>query len=276
MHKGRWARVLAAGFLAVLAAGVTAGCQGNNRVIDPLPDPPMGALRADGGPAIPRIGGMGDVGPSPWQYQPAPPRPPTPTDGGRGPTPGPPRTGPGYRIVIDPGHGGKDDGATSVYGLREKRVNLAVALEVGRLLQQRGQNVLMTRATDVYVALDDRARIANNFKANLFVSIHSDSAENASADGFSIYVSRSASQQSRSLGANVEAAMRAAGRRRHGKDVVKNADFRVLVQTACPAILVELGFLSNRREAAMLGQTTFQSRQAQAVARGICNALGVR
>ena len=74
-------------------------------------------------------------------------------------------------IVIDPGHGGKDPGA-SAHGVTEKNVNLAIGLELERILTLQGFRVIMTRRTDVYLQLQERTDIANNVNADLFVSVH--------------------------------------------------------------------------------------------------------
>lgn len=81
-----------------------------------------------------------------------------------------------FTIVIDPGHGGRDCGARGFFS-NEKDINLKVALELGRLLERNNPDVtvLYTRKTDVFLALDERARIANKAKADLFVSIHTNS-----------------------------------------------------------------------------------------------------
>ncbi|MDD5303703.1 MAG: N-acetylmuramoyl-L-alanine amidase, partial [Elusimicrobia bacterium] len=82
-------------------------------------------------------------------------------------------------IVIDPGHGGKDPGATGVHGTREKDVNLAEALELSRVLKERGDfDVLLTRDEDVFIPLSDRSELANSRDADLFVSLHCNAAGN--------------------------------------------------------------------------------------------------
>ncbi|MBN2592051.1 MAG: N-acetylmuramoyl-L-alanine amidase [Sedimentisphaerales bacterium] len=170
-------------------------------------------------------------------------------------------------VVIDPGHGGKDPGATSVLGYYEKDVNLAVALDVARLLDQRGLRVKMTRTDDYFVELEDRAAIANNLDADLFVSIHADSFPKSSRRGYTIYIAKSASFSSRKAANVIARSMSGTGLNSFG---VQTANYHVLTATRGPAVLVELGYLSNRQEAAMLRSSSFQDRLAQAVADGIC------
>jgi N-acetylmuramoyl-L-alanine amidase len=176
-------------------------------------------------------------------------------------------------IVIDPGHGGKDPGAISPIGLQEKDVNLAVSKEVVRLLKQKGFRVSMTRSTDVFIELNERAAIANRREAGLFVSIHADSCRNPGARGYTLYVAREASAESRRAAKAVEEALGAGEIKSRG---VRKANYRVLVRTNGPAILVELGFLSNTTEAKMLARPSVQSALAERVARGIESYLAGR
>jgi N-acetylmuramoyl-L-alanine amidase len=169
-------------------------------------------------------------------------------------------------VVIDAGHGGKDPGATSVLGFYEKGINLAVAGEVARLLEQRGLRVKMTRTSDYSVELEDRAAVANDLDADLFVSIHSDSFPESSRRGYTIYIARSASSSSRQAASAIARSMSGTGLNSFG---VQTANYHVLTETRCPAVLVELGYLSNRSEAALLRSGSFQDRLAQALADGI-------
>ena len=169
-------------------------------------------------------------------------------------------------VVIDAGHGGKDPGATSVLGFYEKHVNLAVASEVARLLSDKGVKVRMTRSGDSFIELEERAAIANRLKADLFVSIHSDSFPESSRRGYTMYVARSASSDSFRAAGAIDRAMSRTGLASHG---TQTADFRVLTDTRGPAVLVEMGYLTNRREAALLKDPYFQNRLAQAIANGI-------
>jgi N-acetylmuramoyl-L-alanine amidase len=103
-------------------------------------------------------------------------------------TPAPaPREG-GWTIVLDAGHGGHDPGSIGPRRVREKDVTLAVVRQLAaRLREEEGLRVVLTRSTDEFVALGERTRIANREKADLFVSIHANSAENPSAEGFETY-----------------------------------------------------------------------------------------
>jgi len=169
-------------------------------------------------------------------------------------------------VVIDAGHGGKDPGATSVLGFYEKGINLAVARKVAWLLGQKGLRVKMTRTSDYFVGLEDRAAIANNLRADLFVSIHSDSFPKSTRRGFTVYIARSASSSSRRAASAIVRSMSGTGLNSFG---TQTASYHVLTGTRGPAVLVEMGYLSNRREAALLRSSSFQNRLAEAVADGI-------
>lgn len=90
------------------------------------------------------------------------------------------------RIVVDPGHGGKDPGAVRSR-MREKDWNLAVGKELAALLKKAGFEVKMTRDNDTFIALSERSKMANNFKADLFVSVHTNASKNKNAHGFQVY-----------------------------------------------------------------------------------------
>ena len=98
-------------------------------------------------------------------------------------------------IVIDPGHGGHDPGTTSVLGYEEKTINLKVARILASMLQDQGFHVVMTRNSDVYPTLEERAAIANRVGADLFVSIHADSNPSPEINGFTVFVAREASRK---------------------------------------------------------------------------------
>lgn len=90
-------------------------------------------------------------------------------------------------IVLDPGHGGKDPGAIGYSGVYEKNITLAMAKELKVILEKEGYKVHLTRSTDIFIPLRDRVKIARKYNADLFMSIHADSAVNRSAKGLSVY-----------------------------------------------------------------------------------------
>jgi len=173
-------------------------------------------------------------------------------------------------VVIDAGHGGKDPGATSCLQFQEKTVNFAVAQKVASLLGQSGVKAIMTRSNDAFIELEERAAIANRYDADLFVSIHADSCPDSSTRGFTMYVSRSASWSSRRAASAIAKSLAKTGLSSRG---TQKADFRVLVETRGPAVLIELGYLSNSSDAGLLRDSSFQSRLAQAIASGINDFL---
>lgn len=174
-------------------------------------------------------------------------------------------------VVIDAGHGGQDPGAISCTGYYEKTITLSVARKVATLLRQKGLKVVMTRDSDEFPELEERAAIANRNNAQLFVSIHCDSMENSSKRGFTIYVARSASRASRQAAEAIAQAMIKTGLDNQG---VREADYKVLIYTQGPAVLVEMGYISNYHEAGLLRDSSFQNRLAEALANGVANFLG--
>jgi len=173
-------------------------------------------------------------------------------------------------IVIDPGHGDHDPGTTSITGVHEKTVNYDVAEKVAAILERRGLGVTMTRQRNEYIELEARAEIANRRNADLFVSIHADSAPTPSARGFTVYIANAASADSQRAARDIARAMATTGMESRG---VRREDYRVLVTTRGPAVLVEMGYLSNRQDAARLQDSAFQDKLAAAIATGIIDYL---
>jgi N-acetylmuramoyl-L-alanine amidase len=169
-------------------------------------------------------------------------------------------------VVIDAGHGAHDPGTISPAGIQEKDINLRVAAKVARLLEERGIGVVMTRWQDQFIELEERAAIGNRRKADLFVAIHADSAPSSSAEGFTIYVAPGASAGAYRAAHAVNQAMEKTGMNNRG---IREEDYRVLVNTEGPAVLIELGYLSNPQDAARLADDRFRDRLAQAIADGI-------
>jgi N-acetylmuramoyl-L-alanine amidase len=173
------------------------------------------------------------------------------------------------KMCVDAGHGGADPGAIgdSPSRLEEKAFTLALAALLEAELESRGHWVTLTRREDRTLELEARAAFANRLEADIFVSIHANSAVDADAEGMEVYHHPGSSIGHR-LGQNVLAAMLAAfpDHRNRG---VKSANFAVLRRTRMPAILVECEFLSNPRQLRFLADPASRRRLAAAIATGI-------
>jgi len=183
-----------------------------------------------------------------------------------------------YKICIDPGHGGFDPGAVGPSGLKEKDVTLSIGLKLREKLQLQGINVVMTRDRDTALGnnenddLINRATVANNAKADYFVSIHCNSA-GPTAYGTETFAYKAGGQGEKLAQAIQEQLIHTIGLRNRG---VKFANYAVLRNTNMPAVLVETAFISNPAEEKLLADDAWRDRFAEAIAIGICNHLGIQ
>lgn len=176
------------------------------------------------------------------------------------------------KIVIDPGHGGKDPGAVGPSGIKEVNINLQVALMVAKKLQKAGLSVKLTRTTNTFVDLQPRCDIANSWMADYFVSIHCNAASTPQAHGTETYCYKFGGK-GEVLAKAIQAELIAAtGRANRG---VKEANFYVLRKTSMPAVLTELAFISNLVEERLLTSAAYQEKCAMAIAKGIGKVIGV-
>jgi N-acetylmuramoyl-L-alanine amidase/putative methionine-R-sulfoxide reductase with GAF domain len=211
---------------------------------------------------------------------------------------------PKLRIVVDAGHGGWDLGTVGRHGLLEKDLVLEVAQRLGKLLESRlGWEVIYTRQDDNYIALDERAQRANQAQADLFISVHANYSDLASARGVETYYTNFFStpntqdpearptankgtvtasltpaelhdrvEQSRRLAASVQRSlygmlsMKNPGLRDRG---VKEAGFVVLTETAMPGILAEVSFVSSPTDEQKLRSDGYREQIAEALYKGI-------
>lgn len=171
-------------------------------------------------------------------------------------------------VVIDPGHGGRDPGAT-VGHLREKDINLAVAQRIHRALRLQGLPVSMTRLADRFVSLRERAD-AGVPPAQVLLSIHTDAAPHAQATGSTVFVSPNASPKALLFAGCIAAEL---AQLPIGARGIKPETFYLLHHTACPAVMVELGFLTHPEDRELLSCEEYQDRLAEAIARGVSEAL---
>ena len=212
------------------------------------------------------------------------------------------------RIVIDPGHGGHDEGTHGAHGLIEKELVLDVALRLGKLIEQHmDAEVVFTRRDDTFIPLEGRTTLANEKKADLFLSIHANSSpvpritgvetyylnfpsstdaadvasrENATSDK-SIFELRDLvqkitlhdkSEESKEFAGRIQASLYAFSSRNFPGEYnrgVKKAPFVVLIGASMPSILAEIGFLTNTREEALLKKPDYRQKLAEALYGGI-------
>lgn len=167
-------------------------------------------------------------------------------------------------VVVDAGHGGKDNGAFRRYGGAEKNATLDVATRLAEKLRESQFHVIMTRADDTFIPLDDRAAISNRQKNAIFVSVHFNDSGRRGIRGFETYYH---SPVARQLAYRIqEHLMTLPGAVNRG---VKTANFRVLRKAAYPAVLVECGFLSNRSEGAAARSASRRDNLADKIAEAI-------
>jgi len=210
------------------------------------------------------------------------------------------------KIVIDPGHGGKDPGAIGRRGLKEKDVTLKLAKMLRKKLSPSVQKIVMTRQTDVFIPLEERTAIANGQDADLFVSIHINASNRRAASGVETYtLNISNNEEARRLAARENATSRRSvsdlefilndliktaktndsvrlatavqaqvaenlrRKYRTRSNGVKGAPFYVLVGTKMPSILVEVSFISNPREEKLLRDERYLNEITEGISRGL-------
>ena len=220
-----------------------------------------------------------------------------------------------FRVVIDPGHGGEEDGAIGAGGTKEKDVTLAIAKDLASELRRKlGAKVYLTRTSDKTLTLDQRSAFAVSKKADLFISIHANASKDRGVSGIETYylnnatdeaAARLAKLENKSTARNLsevehiistmlqnydaaesvdlagEVQERLAKRinRSHGKVKdrgVRSAMFYVLVGAKCPAILVETAFISNPKEEKLLEDEKYQRSVADAISDGVKGYLKLR
>ena len=167
-------------------------------------------------------------------------------------------------VVIDAGHGGHDTGARAVKGAPEKQLALDTARRVSRILRASGLRVVETRSGDYFISLDKRVSRSNSLRNVVFVSIHYNWVKRSKASGVETFYYSSRSSR---LAANIQReVVKSSGALNRG---IKNRGFYVLKNNKRPAVLCELGFVSNPSENRKIQTAAVRQRLAEAVARGI-------
>ncbi len=216
-----------------------------------------------------------------------------------------------FIVVIDPGHGGKDPGAIGVNGTFEKDINLSFAKIIKSVLSSNNIEVKLTRINDRYLYLRERINFAEKEKADLFISIHADASKNRNASGFSIFSlsNKASDNEARELALRENKSDFIGGLKiRHSDPLIKdnlikifqrqtmnesskianivirnikklsiknrghrNAGFVVLKSLTTPSILVELGFITNKKEEKMLNDKRYLTKISKIISLSIFN-----
>jgi N-acetylmuramoyl-L-alanine amidase len=172
-------------------------------------------------------------------------------------------------VLIDPGHGGKDSGAVGIGGAREKDIILPISKKIAEVLQQNGVQVVLTRSSDYFVTLPGRVQMAERANADVFVSIHANSAGAGRPDvsGLETYYYDTGLSLARIVHRSI---LQSVNVRDRG---VRKARFYVLRKSSMPSILVETGYMTGRQDMAKLRSASYQNQMAEAIARGILQYL---
>ena len=212
-----------------------------------------------------------------------------------------------HTVVVDPGHGGRDPGATGVGGLREKDVNLSIAKRLAKRLEARGFKVVLTRKDDRSLSLEERTAIAESAGGDVFISIHANSSRRSKTRGIEIYTLDEnherhsldvASRENGVPASQLDPLQRAlarlrvdevgshserlaslvhreviAGAKKQNRSLpdlgVKKGPFYVLFMSSMSSVLVETGFLTNKKDAKLLRSAKYQAELASAIAAGV-------
>ena len=186
-------------------------------------------------------------------------------------------------VVVDAGHGGTDPGKVGVDGSLEKDINLAVAERLKTYLEQDDVKVIMTRETDtgLYSETDSRKKMADMKKrceiieesgADLVVSIHQNSYHEESVSGGQVFYYRDSSK-GKALAEILQDRFDYVLGDQNRRLPTANANYYLLLQVKCPIVIVECGFLSNRKEAALLNSGEYQDKLAYTIHMGIIEYL---
>src|SRR5437870_1503688 len=167
-------------------------------------------------------------------------------------------------VVVDAGHGGKDTGAYRRSGPPEKMATLDVAERLDRKLRESQLKTVMTRSSDVFIPLDERVNIENSQKNAIFVSVHFNDSRRRGIHGFETYYHSSTSFD---LASRIQEKLMSIPHSANGG--VHTANFRVLRNATCPAVLVECGYLSNRNEGNLARDSEYRELLADRIAEAI-------
>jgi len=184
-------------------------------------------------------------------------------------------------IVIDPGHGGEDGGAVGVTGIKEKDLNLKIALKLKEKLLNSGINVVMTRDTDIMLCdknqqkkrkrtdFDNRIKIAQNYNNAIFISIHMNYFEDNSQSGAQIFYSKN-NPESKEIASILREELKNSLNPNNKRQIKPSGkEIYLLSNLKIPACLIECGFISNPTEEQLLMSDKYQEKIAETIKNGL-------
>ncbi len=185
-------------------------------------------------------------------------------------------------IILDAGHGGEDSGAVGVNGALEKDINLQIALEIGRILEERGYVVVYTRTDDrlLYTEeqnikgirkindLKNRCKVAERYPDSIFISIHTNSFGSSKYSGLQVYYSET-KDSSRLLADSIQSKVKADIQKDNNRVIKAGKGIYLLENMTNPAVLVECGFLTNKEECEKLSEKEYQKELSFSIVCGI-------
>lgn len=185
-------------------------------------------------------------------------------------------------IVIDAGHGGEDGGATSENGISEAQINLKIALNLQKLLEQSGANVILTRSDENAIYdldkktlrekkvsdIKNRVKIGNNSSADIFVSIHLNKIPQNQYSGWQTFY-KDGNEQGKELAKSIQNNLNETIQKENKRVPMKISNVYIIKQVEIPTAIVECGFLSNPEEEQILQQEIYQEKLAWGIYNGI-------
>lgn len=169
-------------------------------------------------------------------------------------------------IVVDAGHGGRDSGTIGISGTMEKVYTLSVAKQLQNALKAAGANVIMTRTNDTYISLANRVYLSSYHQADAFISIHFDSINDSSVRGLTTYYYHPSHQK---LASSIHQSVVSATSLKNRS--ARNGNYYVLRENFQPAVLLELGYLSNKNDESLIQTAGFQANAVNGIVRGLTN-----
>lgn len=174
-------------------------------------------------------------------------------------------------LILDPGHGGKESGAIGINGLQEKDCTLYICKRCKKILEDEGIAITLTRTKDIYLSMEDRIKLANDEGGDYFISIHFNSSSNLTSSGTEVYYVDGDDKENILATKMLDVITEEMNFLSRG---IKTGDSQVIQHIDMTSILIEVCFLSNPKEEALLEEDSFKDRIAESIAKGFLKFIG--